>query len=101
MWIAPVFKHAKTTGQTFIEVLEQTIAFILKGPKKSMAVAVKGGVKMRVLSSGRNPSLCERGVLSRHLHSRQSAAVSIQTLIQGFLEEGSRLTGSQKEVVRC
>ena len=60
------------TGHTFIVDLEFVMAFTLYGPRKSMAVEVKGGDPKNILSSGMGASCWLIRILNLLRHSRQS-----------------------------
>ena len=77
IWTAPVLRHLNTTGQTFICERALVIAFTLYGPRKSIAVEVKGGQPMKSLSWGSSPSCWLSRTLYLLWHSRQLAAISL------------------------
>ena len=74
MWTPPKFKEVKIIGQTFSGVLVLFMAFMGKGPRKLIAVAVNGGVDTFILLSGKKPCLWFRGAFNHLLLSRHSAA---------------------------
>ena len=87
---APVLRHPNMTGHNFICNRALVISFTLYGPRKSIAVEVKGGKLMKSLSSGNSPSRWLSRTLYLLRNLRQLAAISLANGLAGTIQASRR-----------